>query len=132
MRSVLWPDSADQHITEIEEFFAGNSIDIVETFVIVRTNSNLAGFIEINLRNFVEGSRSSQVPYVEGWYIDPDLRRKGLGRKLMKKAEEWSLEKNFNELGSDVELDNQRSIIAHNSLGFKEVERIVCFLKKLT
>lgn len=131
MRSVLWPDSPDQHIAEIEEFFAGNAVDIVETFVVERPSGNLAGFIELNIRSFVEGSRSTQVPYVEAWYIDPDIRGKGIGKSLIEKAEKWSLDKGFNEMGSDAELENQGSIAAHKALGFKEVDRIVCFLKKL-
>ena len=36
-----------------------------------------------------------------------------------------------NEIASDSEIDNIDSIKAHNALGFKEVERSVCFLKKI-
>ena len=131
MRSALWPDSTDNHVAEIEEYFTGVSIDIVEAFVVERPNGNLGGFIEINLRNFAEGSRSSQVPYIEAWYVDQDLRGKGVGKRLMEKAEQWSLEKGFFELASDTELENIKSIAAHKALGFKEVDRVVCFLKKL-
>lgn len=58
MRSALWPDSPDQHIAEIEEFFTENSVDIVETFVVERPSGNLAGFIELNIRGFAALSLS--------------------------------------------------------------------------
>ena len=74
MRNILWPDSLQQHIKEIGEFFSGTSKDIVQVFVIERVSAALAGFIEINFRNFAEGSRSSKVPYIEAWFIDEDLR----------------------------------------------------------
>ena len=131
MRSLLWPDSPQQHYEEIGEFFSNTSIDIVQVFVIERTESGLAGFIEINVRNFAEGSRSPKVPYIEAWFVDEDTREKGWGRKLMETAEHWALESGFNELGSDTEIGNYKSIEAHKKLGFKEVERVVCFLKEL-
>jgi aminoglycoside 6'-N-acetyltransferase I len=131
MRNILWPDSLQQHIEEIGEFFSGTSKDIVQVFVIERVSGALAGFIEINIRNFAEGSRSSKVPYIEAWFIDEDLREQGYGRKLIEVAEKWAMESGFNELGSDAEIDNINSIEAHKKLGFKEVERVVCFLKKL-
>ncbi len=119
-------------IEEIGEFFSGTSKDIIQVFVIERVSGSLAGFIEINIRNFVEGSRSSKVPYIEAWFIDEDLREQGYGRKLIEVAEKWAMESGFNELGSDAEIDNINSIEAHKKLGFKEVERVVCFLKKLS
>ena len=132
MRSLLWPDSEASHIAEIEEYFAGVSIDIVETFIAERPFDGLGGFIEINIRNFAEGSRSARVPYVEAWFVDQDLRGQGVGKTLMKHAERWSLDNGFSELASDTELENIKSITLHKSLGFKEVDRVVCFLKKLS
>ncbi len=131
MRNILWPDSLQQHIEEIGEFFSGTSIAIVQVFVIERVSGALAGFIEINIRNFAEGSRSSKAPYIEAWFIDEDLREQGYGRKLIEVTEKWAIESGFDELGSDAEIENIDSIEAHKKLGFKEVERVVCFLKKL-
>ena len=132
MRTKLWPRTATEHPAELEAFFNGSSIDIVETFMLERTNGALAGFIEINIRNFAEGSRSPKVPYVEAWYVDPDLRGQGYGEKLMVAAETWALNNGFSEIASDTELKNEGGIAAHQALGFTEVERVVCFMKKLS
>lgn len=130
-RSKLWPNSSDSHLSEIDEYFSGSSIDIEQTFILEDKDNSIVGFLEINIREFAEGSRHSKVPYVEAWYIDEKYQGKGGGKLLMKAAEMWALEKGFNELASDTELNNARSIEIHKHLGFKEVERVVCFIKKI-
>ena len=132
MRYTLWPDALQVHLEEIQSFFAGESIDIVETFVLDRGQGGLGGFIEINIRNFAEGSRNARVPYIEAWFVDADLRAHGYGRLLIETAESWARQQGFDELASDAELENPAGIAAHMAMGFSEVERVVCFLKKLT
>ena len=46
-------------------------------------------------------------------------------------AEEWALSLGFDELASDAQINNEQSISMHSHLGFKEVDRMVCFLKQL-
>lgn len=131
MRHTLWPDSIEQHKKEIDRFIKHDEIDIVNVFILDRGNGKLGGFIELNVRNYAEGSESTKVPYVEGWYVDIDLRGRGYGKQLIVAAEKWALENGFDELASDAAIDNSVSIAAHNALGFEEAERIVCFIKKL-
>lgn len=131
MRTALWPDSAEDNPRELSDFFAGESVDIVEAIMLEADDGVLAGFLELNLRNFAEGSRSSSVPYVEAWYVRPEYQGKGYGRALMERAEHWALEKGYAELASDTELENHRSIGLHRHLGFEETDRVVCFLKRL-
>ena len=77
------------------------------------------------------GCSSPKVPYVEGWYVDTDLRGLGSGKNLMAAAERWAREKGFDELASDTGVTNSRAIEAHKALDFKETVRIVCFIKRL-
>jgi aminoglycoside 6'-N-acetyltransferase I len=131
MRTELWPESSGAHSIEIAEYFAGKSIDIVETFVAENERGELAGFIELNIRNFAEGSRSPKFPYVEAWLVRSKFQGLGYGRALMEKAESWAIENGFSELASDTVLNNENGIAMHKHLGFVETERIVCFIKKL-
>jgi aminoglycoside 6'-N-acetyltransferase I len=130
MRTDLWPETKDKHMSEINEYLSGSSIDIVQAYV-GEVSSEIVGFLELNVRNFAEGSRRPKIPYIEAWYIKPRFRGKGYGGLLMHKAEQWAISKGYSELASDTELENERSIIMHKHLGFEETERIVCFLKKL-
>ncbi|GJM09317.1 MAG: hypothetical protein DHS20C11_15930 [Lysobacteraceae bacterium] len=131
MRSQLWPDSAEDHLPELRQYFDDTSIDIVETLIAVDDQDVPVGFIELNIRNFAEGSRSAEVPYVEGWFVDQRCRGQGLGKALMQAAESWAREKGYFELASDTELDNTLSQTIHKCMGFVETERVVCYLKPL-
>ena len=90
------------------------------------------GFAEVLIRSdHVEGTRKSPVPYLEGWYVEPGFRGKGVGKALIKTAEELSLEKDVKEIASDAEVENQSSIEIHKRIGFREVGRSVHFVKSL-
>ncbi len=69
--------------------------------------------------------------YLEGWYVEPSERRRGVGRALVAGAEQWGRSQGCTEFGSDAELENEASAAAHHALGFEEVERIRCFRKSL-
>ena len=131
MREALWPGTSKEHLDEIDRYLSNERRGLVEVFVLEREGGDLGGFIELNLRNWAEGSQANQVPYIEGWYVDPDLRGYGSGKRLVDAAEKWAIENGFNEIASDTELENTGSIAAHKALGFEEVERLVCFIKKL-
>jgi GNAT superfamily N-acetyltransferase len=91
----------------------------------------LGGFLELGERAYAEGCESSPVAFIEGWYVDGDLRNQGVGRALVAAAEKWARRRGYQEMGSDLVLGNDISLNAHLALGFKEVERLVALAKKL-
>lgn len=129
MRAELWPGD---HTAEVEQHLRDGATPLL-TLVLVadRGDGKLCGFVEIGLRPYAEGCDSSPVPFIEGWYVDPDVRGTGVGRELIRAAEAWARANGYREIASDVELDNDASIAAHNALGFEEVDRLVCFRKGL-
>jgi aminoglycoside 6'-N-acetyltransferase I len=129
MRDCLWKGSPDDHVREIDTFFAIPQDGV--TFVVERPDGGLCGFIEISLRNCAEGCISSPVPYIEGWYVAEVMRRQKQGSRLVQAAEEWARSRGFSEMASDTQLDNEVSQRAHQALGYREVERIVCYRKRL-
>lgn len=131
MRNVLYSGSLEKHLEVITNYFLNKNIGVVEVFVLERNNRKLGGFIELNMRNYAEGSKRLTVPYVEGWYVDSDLRNCGYGKQLIQIAENWAIENDFNELASDSKSENFNSIAAHKALGFEKVGKIVCFIKYL-
>jgi GNAT superfamily N-acetyltransferase len=106
--------------------------DLDETvFVWESEDGALGGFVSLSLRPWAEGCVGSPVPYVEGWFVAESLRRRGIGRALVDKAEAWAREAGFTELGSDVLVDNAISLQAHRRLGFLPTERLQFFRKSL-
>jgi aminoglycoside 6'-N-acetyltransferase I len=102
LRAKLWPD---QPLAELyEEGRAALTLEPSALVVFVaEENGVLVGFLELGLRSYGEGCTSSPVPYVEGWYVEADWRRRGVGGALMHAAEEWSRARGHTELGSDTE-----------------------------
>ena len=64
MRNSLWLCSLKEHQEDIDKYFSKDEIDIVEVFVLERSSGKLGGFIELNVRNYAEGSESVKVAYV--------------------------------------------------------------------
>lgn len=129
MRQLLWPYSDPAELRAEAESMLNEPLEPV--FVAVRPDGSLAGFLEAGLRKYAEGCDTSPVGYIEGWYVDEDLRRQGVGARLVRIAEEWAREQGCTEMGSDTWLDNDMSISAHLTLGYEECERLVHFCKKL-
>lgn len=89
------------------------------------------GFASFSLRPWAEGCHSTPVPYVEGWWVAPELRGQGVGRKLFEPIERLCREHGYAELGSDAETDNAISLQAHVALGFEPTLRLQFFRKRL-
>ncbi|HEX4951875.1 MAG TPA: aminoglycoside 6'-N-acetyltransferase [Thermoanaerobaculia bacterium] len=130
MRELLWPEVPQDHPLEVAAYFAEKRPELA-TFVIDREGGRLGGFVEASQRAYAEGCATSPVGYVEGWWVDEDLRRQGWGARLIAAAEGWARQQDLTEMASDCELDNQVSLAAHVALGYQEVERVICFRKTL-
>ena len=76
LRNLLWPGAPDYHERELAEFFTKPSPDLA-TFVIDCGGTRLGGFLEAQVRNYAEGCSGSRIGYIEGWYVEPELRRQG-------------------------------------------------------
>ncbi len=103
-----------------------------EQAFIYKLNNEYIGFINLSIRtDYVEGSNSSPVGFVEGIYVKPEYRNKGIAKKLIIKGEEWAKSKGCTQIGSDIEMDNDISYKFHQKVGFNEANRIICFIKDI-
>ena len=90
------------------------------------------GFAQCQLRrDYVEGTTTSPVGYLEGIFVTEAYRRRGYAKALLQCCEQWSREKHCSEFASDCELENEVSRRFHIAAGFEEANRIICFQKKL-
>ena len=132
MRVALWPEGdASEHAGEIDRFFAGTLKNPLEVLLAVDEAGKTIGFAELSIRNYAEDCETDRVAYLEGWYVDAEWRRRGVGRALVVAAEAWARSQGCTEFASDALLDNKISEAAHLALGFEETEQIRCFKKNL-
>lgn len=132
MREALWPeDNHSSHAAEIDRYFAGQLREPLAVLMAVDERNVPLGFAELSIRNYAEDCVTDRVGYLEGWYVVPQARRRGIGRALVAAAEEWARQQGCTEFGSDALIDNQVSAAAHRALGFAETVQIRCFRKDL-
>ncbi|MBD5084289.1 MAG: GNAT family N-acetyltransferase [Clostridiales bacterium] len=124
----LWPhNTQDGLLAELE------ALSRAEGAVFLAVEDGVpAGFAQCQLRHdYVEGTESSPVGYLEGIYVREEYRGRGLAKALLSACEGWAGEHGCTEFASDCELDNGGSIAFHLGAGFTEANRIVCFTKRL-
>ena len=129
MSCALFPEHSEDELEDgMREHRARTD---AEVFVAEDGKGTLCGFIEVGARRFADGCATSPVGYIEAWYVDPSMRRHGVGRALLSAAERWARNQGYREMASDALLDNDVSHRAHRHAGYQEVERSVKFRKPL-
>lgn len=125
----LWPDNtADEMCSEMGEILAKPDA----AFFLAYAEKVPIGFAQCQLRHdYVEGTDSSPVGYLEGIYVAEAYRKQGIAKALLTACESWAKTKGCSEFASDCELDNTQSLQFHLNVGFEEANRIICFTKKL-
>lgn len=129
MRSDLYSGLTEQfHAEEMEWIFT--SADKT-CFLAWASDDSAAGLLELSLRNIVDGCVGAPVGYIEGLYLRPDQRGRGLGRQLLEHAEQWFHAQGCRAMATDTELDNTAAQEFFRHAGFEETYRIVEFRKPL-
>jgi len=125
----LWPDHTPEEMTEeFRQLLSGNDAAVF----LYRKEGKPAGFARCQLRHdYVEGTESSPVGYLEGIYVKEEDRRQGIARMLLSACGEWAKEQGCTEFASDCELTNKESQAFHRAVGFCEANRIVAYARKL-
>ena len=125
----LWPDHT---VEEMRLEFAEIITKPDAAYFLAYADENAIGFAQCQLRHdYVEGTDSSPVGYLEGIYVAEGYRKQGIARELLFACESWAKEKECSEFASDCELSNVQSLQFHLNVGFEEANRIICFTKKL-
>jgi aminoglycoside 6'-N-acetyltransferase I len=130
LRQMLWDGSSEQdHKTEMLGIIEHPDSQLI--LVAQLDGGELVGFLEASIRPFVEDCHSDSVGYLEGWFVQPRFRNLGIGRQLVRSAENWARRRGCTEMASDAELGNDVSLSAHLGLGYEETSRLVHLRKEL-
>ena len=128
LRLALWPESIPPQLEVEVQAIASDARQVALGMF---DGSRLVAFVELSLHPHAIGCAPGPVAYLEGWYVEADYRRRGVGRELVAAAEEWGRAQGCAELASDTWLDNDISHGAHLALGFDEVNRLIHYRKRL-
>ena len=125
----LWPH---HEAAQLQEEFEPLLEDANAAVFLAYSDSVPAGFAQCQLRNdYVEGTSSTPVGYLEGIFVVPAYQKQGIARALLAACENWARMRGCSEFASDSELTNSDSLLFHLNVGFEEANRIICFTKKL-
>ena len=128
--AVLMWDSATVH--ELTQEFADIISQKDALFLLKYIQDEPVGFVQCQLRyDYVEGTQTSPVGYLEGIFVKEGYRNKGYAKELLLECEQWVRKMGCEEFASDCEIDNSNSFGFHAAMGFEEVNRVVCFTKRL-
>jgi aminoglycoside 6'-N-acetyltransferase I len=124
----LWPDHV---FSELKE----DTLKLMSTnnrFFGVLCDNSLIAFIQVSVKtDYVNGTDSSPVGYLEGIFVSDSYRMNGIGKKLVRYAADFFRKIGIREMASDVLSENTGSHRFHKHVGFEETERVVFYRMKL-
>lgn len=126
---LLWPGhTIPGLIEEFSKLVARKDVGIFLKY----KNGIPVGFAQCQLRyDYVEGTQSSPVGYLEGIFVKEEFRHQGYAAKLLTECEKWAKMQGCEEFASDCELHNIASTRFHQAMHFTEANRIICYTKKI-
>lgn len=131
LRQALWPEgSAEEHLAEMASLVATPTR--YAQFIALSPQQQPLGFAEAAVRHdYVNGTDSSPVAFLEGIYVAPEARRQGVAAALVQAVVAWAPTVGCRELASDTALHNHVSRALHRALGFEQTEEVVYFRRSL-
>ena len=125
----LWPDC---DINDEKDFWNEVLLSSDHYFALAKDEDKYIGFINISIRTgYVEGTDADNTPYLEAIYVRPEFRHRGIASLLFAEGELLVKKQGFTQIASDTELFNHLGQFFHTNSGFKEVNRIVCYIKNI-
>ena len=129
LASEMWHNHS---INELINEFSEIMINGKSQFFLKYENEFPIGFAQCQLRyDYVEGTSTSPVGYLEGIFVRENCRGRGYGAELLAECVKWARANGCREFASDCEIDNLDSLRFHMAMKFSEANRIICFSKKL-
>lgn len=127
----LWRQFREAIYDTLEDEYHSREMEILlksdawHCWFVTDEHNEKIGLVELSLRNIVDGCLSTPVVYLEGLYLKPEYRNKGLGTQLIKKLRNWCSDQGYSELATDTQITNIKAQQFYEKLGFEEVDRVV-------
>jgi len=129
LAAMMW---SNHSVEELNNEFSDLFMKEEAQFFLKYENDIPVGFAQCQLRyDYVEGTETTPVGYLEGIFVKEGYRNKGYAKELLAECEAWAKRNGCHEFASDCEIDNIGSFRFHKAMNFAEVNRIICFTKRL-
>jgi aminoglycoside 6'-N-acetyltransferase I len=126
---LLFPE---EEFNELFQLYRKSFESQKEVGFLCRINSRFIGIIHLSIRtDYVNGTDTSPVVFVEAIYVLPEYRKHGIGKYFIDHAEKYALQNGIKQIASDCLIDNYDSERFHKCCGFKETERVIYFVKEV-
>jgi len=129
LAAMLFPDSSFGEELELHKKILASENEVG---LLYQRDNQYVGFMNLSIRgDYVNGTDTSPVVFVEALYVLSDYRQKGIGKEFIEYAEEYAKQRGISQLASDCYIDNHLSESFHKNCGFVEKERVICFVKDI-
>ena len=130
MAQILSPRLSQSVLTvEMAEFLQAEKKCV---FAELDSQGTPVGFAQCSVRTEpVAGCTHTPVLYIDGLYVKPSERRRGIARRLLDACEAWGREKGCAELAAVCEQDKAAGQAAASAMGLDSVLEAVCLAKRL-
>ncbi|GAJ97737.1 ribosomal-protein-alanine acetyltransferase [Geomicrobium sp. JCM 19055] len=106
---------------------AESSVKNASNIYVAEQEQQFLGYIELaEQRDFFT---NESVAYISAIAVTPEAQGSGVGKQLMKKAEQWCIERGLSQLVLDVFKANEGAVQFYKRLGFEE--EVVKMVKSL-
>jgi aminoglycoside 6'-N-acetyltransferase I len=100
LRCALWPGHDAEHREEIAAFFAGTLPEPEAVLLAEEEGGRIVAMAELSVRSDLP-ELGRRVGYVEGLYVIPEVRNRGIARRLLQASREWARQQGCTVLASD-------------------------------
>jgi len=126
---LLFPESSFEEEASLHKKILASKNEVG---LLYQQGGRYLGFMNLCIRNnYVNGTDTSPVLFVEAIYVLPGYRHQGIGKEFIKYAEKYAKDREITQIASDCYIDNSLSERFHRSCGFVEKERVICFVKNV-
>lgn len=129
LRQALWSGEISAHRSEAGTYFRDGTIAGLTHGVFLAergeagATTRLIGFAECSLRTVEPNQPAGSAAHLEGWFVQPDCRRQGIGRGLIGSVLAWARQHGCTRLTSDTTTSYAaHSLPAHRACGFERNE----------
>jgi len=105
---ALWPDCIYEE--EYPQYEKRMNLENEICYLMRESNAYIAFIHTVTRNEFVEGADRLPIANIEGLYVKPEFRKKGIATRLVVEIEKWARQNELAQIASDTETSNEISI----------------------